>query len=187
LVNPVPDDCNTFQLHVLCMPIWRMSNYPEIYIMTLMVWHSRCCDIPDVMTFLMLFYSWHWCCAIQETDVMTFLPSAWREAFAKGLGRHIWPPPPSRLYWISGKVLNDMIWHEWHDLTWMTWFEMNDMIWHEWHDLKWMTWFAQMTRFDMNDIICPNDKIWHEWHNLTWLQSPELAMKAEDTVGAPTC
>jgi hypothetical protein len=39
---------------------------------------------------------------------------------------------------------------------------MNDMIWHEWHDLTWMTWFGRP-------------------------HSRELAMKAEGTVGAPTC
>jgi hypothetical protein len=58
-----------------------------------------------------------------------------------------------------------MIWHEWHDLTWMTWmtwFDMKDMIWHEWHDLTWMAWFE-------------------------WPHSRELAMKAEGTVGSPTC
>jgi hypothetical protein len=73
--------------------------------------------------------------------------------------------------------MNDMIWHEWHDLTCMTWFDMNDMIWHEWQDLTWMTWF------DMNDMIWHvwldltwmtwfdmNDKIWHEWHDFTKLQ-----------------
>jgi hypothetical protein len=40
--------------------------------------------------------------------------------------------------------MNDMIWHEIHDLTWMTWYE------NERHDLTWMTWF------DMNYMI------WHE-------------------------
>jgi hypothetical protein len=46
--------------------------------------------------------------------------------------------------------MNDMIWHEWHDLTWMTRFDMNNIIWHD------STWF------DINDMIC------HEWHDLTW-------------------
>jgi hypothetical protein len=50
-----------------------------------------------------------------------------------------------------------------------------------------MTWNAiNWHEFDMN---------LHEWHELTWhykicrdwLHSPDLAMKAEVTVGAPTC
>jgi hypothetical protein len=57
------------------------------------------------------------------------------EAVAEGLGRPIWPPCPpsppslpSRLYWIPGKVMNGIVWHEWHDLTW---FDIIDKIWHE--------------------------------------------------------
>jgi hypothetical protein len=63
-------------------------------------------------------------------------------------------------------------WLEWHELTWMTWIDMN------WHEFGWTTW---------NYI---NDMNWHKWHVFRatkmcrdWFHSPDLAMKAEGTVG----
>jgi hypothetical protein len=134
------------------------------------------------------------------------------EAVAEGLGRHIWPPLPSLPTLLNFRKspktydMNQMIWHEWYDSTWMTWFDMNDMIWHEWHDLTWMTWFdinchdlKWITWFvwhEWHDLFDMNDMIWNEWHDLTWKtwmtlfewpHSRELAMKAEGTVGAPSC
>jgi hypothetical protein len=76
-----------------------------------------------------------------------FLPSA-RQGSCRRRPRktYLTPPSPPSLptlvnFWKSLMThdMNDMIWHEWHDLTWITWFDMNDMIWHEWHDLTCMT------------------------------------------------
>jgi hypothetical protein len=121
--------------------------------------------------------------------IMTFCLRPDSEAVAEGLGRHIWPPPspPSTHFtefqekckwhipWMSCIDMNNMNWHEWHELTWMTWIDINDMNWHKWHELTWMTWidmnymnwhechkFTRITWFDMNDMN------FHEWHEMTW-------------------
>jgi hypothetical protein len=80
------------------------------------------------------------------------------EAIAKGLGRHIWPPPPFLHLAEFPEKVNDK-WHGWHELTWMTWIDMNDLNWHEWHEFTWITW------------ICMNamNIIWHKWREWTCL------------------
>jgi hypothetical protein len=52
---------------------------------------------------------------------------------------------PPLTHYMTNDMNEHMIWHDstwfnmiWHDLTW---FDINDIIWHEWHDLTQMTWF----------------------------------------------
>jgi hypothetical protein len=75
--------------------------------------------------------------------------------------------------------MNDIIWHEWHDLTQ---FDpnytnyMNSMIWHEFHDLTWIPWS------DMKTWLT-----WFDSHSTKWQKLNDSKMTAEGTVGAPTC
>jgi hypothetical protein len=85
------------------------------------------------------------------------LPSAWQQSCRRRLRKTYLTPGPPLPPDFT--EFPEMSNDPYHE---MTWFDMNDIIWLEWPDLTWMTW-------------------------LELPPSRELAMKAEGTVGAPSC